>query len=55
MAYTEDSRWRNRSEFIQGRDQILRFLKLKWAMELDYRLIKECSTMCLPSGISCCC
>jgi nuclear transport factor 2 (NTF2) superfamily protein len=41
MAYTEDSRWRNRSEFIQGRDQILQFLKRKWAKELDYRLIKE--------------
>lgn len=41
MAYTEDSRWRNRSEFIQGRDQILQFLKHKWAKELDYRLIKE--------------
>jgi uncharacterized protein len=41
MAYTEDSRWRNRSEFIQGRDQILQFLKRKWAKEIDYRLIKE--------------
>lgn len=41
MAYTEDSRWRNRSEFIQGRDQILQFLKRKWSKELDYRLIKE--------------
>lgn len=41
MAYTEDSRWRNRSEFIQGRDQILQFLKRKWAKEFDYRLIKE--------------
>jgi uncharacterized protein len=41
MAYTEDSRWRNRSEFIQGRDQILQFLKRKWAKEVDYRLIKE--------------
>ena len=41
MAYTEDSRWRNRSEFIQGRDQILQFLKRKWAKELDYKLIKE--------------
>ena len=41
MAYTEDSRWRNRSEFIQGRDQILQFLTRKWAKELDYRLIKE--------------
>ena len=41
MAYTEDSRWRNRSEFIQGRDQILQFLQRKWAKELDYKLIKE--------------
>lgn len=55
MAYTEDSRWRNRSESIQGGDQILQFLKRKWGKELDDRLIKECSTMCLPSGISCCC
>jgi nuclear transport factor 2 (NTF2) superfamily protein len=41
LAYTEDSRWRNRSEFIQGRDEILAFLKRKWAKEIDYRLIKE--------------
>jgi len=41
MAYTEDSRWRNRSEFIQGRQQILQFLERKWAKELDYKLIKE--------------
>jgi nuclear transport factor 2 (NTF2) superfamily protein len=41
LAYTEDSFWRNRSEFIQGRDQILRFLERKWARELDYKLIKE--------------
>ena len=41
LAYTEDSRWRNRSEFIAGRAQIVAFLKRKWANELDYRLIKE--------------
>jgi nuclear transport factor 2 (NTF2) superfamily protein len=41
LAYTTDSVWRNRVEFIQGRDQIMRFLQRKWAKELDYRLIKE--------------
>jgi nuclear transport factor 2 (NTF2) superfamily protein len=41
MAYTEDSRWRNRAEFINGRDEIVAFLKRKWAREMDYRLIKE--------------
>ena len=41
LAYTEDSRWRNRSEFLQGRAQIVAFLTRKWARELDYRLIKE--------------
>lgn len=41
LAYTEDSFWRNRSEFIQGRAKILRFLEGKWAKELDYKLIKE--------------
>ena len=41
MAYTENSRWRNRSEFINGREEIVAFLKRKWARELDYRLIKE--------------
>ena len=41
LAYTEDSFWRNRSEFIHGRDQILAFLKRKWSQELDYKLIKE--------------
>ena len=40
-AYTPDSRWRNRSEFFQGRDAIVGFLTGKWARELDYRLIKE--------------
>jgi nuclear transport factor 2 (NTF2) superfamily protein len=41
LAYTPDSRWRNRSEFLQGRAQIVEFLQRKWARELDYRLIKE--------------
>ena len=41
LAYTVDCVWRNRSEFIQGRDAIVQFLTRKWAMELDYRLIKE--------------
>jgi len=41
LAYTPDSRWRNRSEFIRGRDEIEAFLRRKWARELDYRLIKE--------------
>jgi hypothetical protein len=40
LAYTEDSVWRNRSEFIVGRDQIRLFLAQKWARELDYRLVK---------------
>ena len=41
MAYTEDSRWRNRAEFFQGRSAIVAFLQRKWARELQYRLIKE--------------
>jgi nuclear transport factor 2 (NTF2) superfamily protein len=41
LAYTEDSEWRNRSEFVNGRDAIREFLKRKWAKELDYRLRKE--------------
>ena len=41
LAYTEDSRWRNRSEFLTGRAAIVEFLTRKWAKELDYRLIKE--------------
>ncbi len=40
-AYTEDSRWRNRAEFFQGRAEIIAFLRRKWARELEYRLIKE--------------
>lgn len=41
MAYTVDSRWRNRSEFVTGREEIIAFLRRKWARELEYRLIKE--------------
>jgi nuclear transport factor 2 (NTF2) superfamily protein len=41
LAYTEDSQWRNRAEFITGREQIVAFLTRKWNKELDYRLIKE--------------
>jgi hypothetical protein len=40
-AYSPDSRWRNRSEFLTGREEIQEFLTRKWARELDYRLIKE--------------
>lgn len=40
-AYAPDSRWRNRDEFIAGRDEIVAFLQRKWAKELEYRLIKE--------------
>lgn len=40
-AYTEDSAWRNRAEFLTGRAAIVAFLTRKWARELDYRLIKE--------------
>src|ERR1700682_5660143 len=40
LAYTEDSVWRNRGEFLTGRDQIRLFLARKWVRELDYRLVK---------------
>ena len=40
LAYTEDSVWRNRAEFLTGRDQIRAFLARKWERELDYRLVK---------------
>ncbi len=40
LAYTEDSQWRNRSEFLQGRDAIVAFLSAKWLREQEYRLIK---------------
>jgi len=41
LAYTPDSQWRNRAEFIEGRTEIIAFLRRKWARELDYRLVKE--------------
>ncbi|HEV2709706.1 MAG TPA: nuclear transport factor 2 family protein [Edaphobacter sp.] len=41
LAYSVDSQWRNRSEFVTGREQIVEFLKRKWGKELKYRLIKE--------------
>ncbi len=41
LAYTPDSVWRNRSEFLSGREAIVQFLTRKWNKELDYRLIKE--------------
>jgi len=41
LAYTMNSAWRNRSEFLTGREAIMRFLERKWSQELDYRLIKE--------------
>ncbi|CAM5279824.1 Nuclear transport factor 2 family protein OS=Streptomyces alboniger OX=132473 GN=CP975_31635 PE=4 SV=1 [Streptomyces alboniger] len=41
LAYSEDSRWRNRAEFLTGRAEIVAFLSRKWVRELDYRLVKE--------------
>jgi nuclear transport factor 2 (NTF2) superfamily protein len=41
LAYTVDSKWRNRAEFVTGREEIVAFLTRKWTRELDYRLIKE--------------
>jgi hypothetical protein len=41
LAYTPDSRWRNRGEFLTGHDQVVAFLRRKWATELDYRLAKQ--------------
>ncbi|WP_406857666.1 nuclear transport factor 2 family protein [Alsobacter sp. KACC 23698] len=41
LAYTEDTLWRNRSEFLSGRAQVKQFLRRKWSRELDYRLVKE--------------
>jgi uncharacterized protein len=46
LAYTLDSQWRNRAEFIRGRDAIAVFLTAKWLRELDYRLIKEVWAYC---------
>ncbi|MBN7134907.1 hypothetical protein A7A76_09075 [Lysobacter enzymogenes] len=41
QAYTADTRWRNRAEFVEGRQDVVAFLQRKWIRELDYRLIKE--------------
>lgn len=41
LAYTEDSEWRNRAEFLKGREELREFLRRKWAKELDYRLKKS--------------
>ena len=41
LAYTEDTEWRNRAEFLHGRDEVREFLKGKWVRELDYRLKKS--------------
>src|SRR6202042_1515259 len=41
LGYSEESRWRNRAEFVVGREQIVALLRRKWTRELDYRLIKE--------------
>jgi len=41
LAYTEDSKWRNRDEFFEGREEIVAFLRRKWGRELDYRLEKN--------------
>lgn len=41
MAYTEDTEWRNRNRFINGREEVIQFLKEKWSNELDYKLKKS--------------
>jgi len=41
QAYTADTRWRNRAEFVEGREDVVAFLRRKWSRELEYRLIKE--------------
>lgn len=41
LAYSEDTHWRNRTEFVNGRSQVVEFLRRKWTRELDYRLKKE--------------
>ncbi|QWP75118.1 nuclear transport factor 2 family protein [Lysobacter sp. K5869] len=41
QAYTADTRWRNRAEFVEGRQDVVAFLQRKWSRELEYRLIKE--------------
>jgi Protein of unknown function (DUF1348) len=49
LAYTEDSRWRNRDEFLTGRAAIVDFLHRKWARELDYRLLIRSSNRLFPT------
>jgi nuclear transport factor 2 (NTF2) superfamily protein len=51
LAYTPDSIWRNRAEFLEGREAIRGFLQRKWSQELEYRLIKELWT-CAGSRIA---
>lgn len=41
MAYTQDTEWRNRTDFINGREEVIAFLKRKWKKEIDYKLKKE--------------
>jgi uncharacterized protein len=41
LAYTHDTEWRNRTEFLKGRDQVIEFLRRKWSTELDYKLVKH--------------
>ncbi|KAK5578874.1 hypothetical protein RB653_008549 [Dictyostelium firmibasis] len=41
LAYSVDTKWRNRNEFINGREEVVKFLKKKWEKEFEYRLIKE--------------
>jgi len=50
LAYSPDSRWRNRSNFVRGRAEIEAFLAQKWQRELDYRLIKEDHLYHWPAG-----
>jgi nuclear transport factor 2 (NTF2) superfamily protein len=52
LAYTIDSRWRNRAEFLRGRADIEAFLTRKWQRELDYRLIKEPSARTASQFVS---
>ncbi len=52
LGYTVDSKWRNRAEFINGREQIVEFLTRKWNKELDYRLIKR--ALGIRRGKNCC-
>jgi nuclear transport factor 2 (NTF2) superfamily protein len=49
LAYTEDSRWRNRSEFLEGRPAVVAFLTRKWQKEHEYRLIKDLRSTAISS------